>query len=110
MNTTTKTKPSGALILTVLPGSDRKRSPSMYTYRVSYRNPHPEESGCLMLWNVQGGRMEYQVALERTESGKFRWHCTCADAIYRSDVNPKHTCKHVQGVMECLPVEENRAA
>ena len=48
-----------------LPGPTRKRKPSPYLYRLTYRNPEPAVPGCTLLWDVLGGRTTYQVALER---------------------------------------------
>lgn len=87
-----------AILLTLLPGPDRKRTASLYSYRITYRNPIPKESGCLALWEVAGGRQKYQIAVERQESGGCRWHCTCADAIYRGEEDARHVCKHVRGL------------
>lgn len=81
-----------------LPGPDRKRKPSLYCYRVTYRNPRPNESGCVMTWTVNGGRDIYQIALERLGESQIRWHCSCADAIFRSDRNPFYVCKHVHAL------------
>ena len=92
------------VLLTLLPGSDRKRRPSQYRYRLTYNNSEPGMSGCAMNWEVAGGRMIYQVAVERDESGRTRWHCTCADAVYRGEQDPNHRCKHVTGLLECLPL------
>jgi hypothetical protein len=80
-----------------LPGPTRKRNPSPYCYRLTYRSPQPDELGCVLLWDVYGGRQEYQIALERETTGKLCWHCTCADAVYRGEESP-HTCKHVRGL------------
>ena len=91
------------MLTTFLPGPDRNRTPSPYHFRVTYRNPPPREPGCVMTWEVLGGRLPYQVALEETPTGAQRWHCSCADAVYRGEDDPKHACKHVQGLMECLP-------
>ena len=93
----------GALMLT-LPGPDRKRSLALYRYRVTYRNPTPAEPGCVMTWDVTGGRHPYQVALERTAGDRLRWHCSCADAVYRGEDDPAHVCKHVRGLVDTLPV------
>lgn len=87
-----------SLVITPLPGPDRKRTVRPYLYRVAYRHDEPEEPGCLMLLMVDGGREEYQVALERTEEGQLQWHCTCPDAIYRGESEGK-TCKHVKGIL-----------
>ena len=89
-----------ATILTaLLPGPDRKRRPSHYHYRLTFLSPRPGEVGCTQLWEVAGGRQVYQVALERAESGDLRWHCTCADAVYRGEDAP-HVCKHVRALIE----------
>jgi len=80
---------------TILPGPERRRFPKRYEYELIFQNENTSDSGCLTLWNVRGGRMTYQVALERTEEGKLQWHCTCADAVYR-----ERECKHVRGVIE----------
>jgi hypothetical protein len=80
-----------------LPGPTRKRTPSAYCYRLAYRNPEPAVPGCALLWEVFGGRSTYQIALEREPTGGLRWHCTCADAVYRGESGP-HTCKHVRGL------------
>jgi hypothetical protein len=87
------------VLIASLPGPTRKRTPSDYRYRLTYRNPAPDAPGCALLWEVVGGRLEYQVALEREPSGALRWHCTCADAVYRGEDAP-HVCKHVRGLLE----------
>jgi hypothetical protein len=92
-----KRLPATGVVFASLPGPTRKREPSPYCYRLSYRNPQPHEAGCILLWDVYGGRQEYQIALERETTGKLRWHCTCADAVYRGEDAP-HTCKHVRGL------------
>ena len=94
---------AGGVILTLLPGPDRKRTNAVYRYHVRYRNHDPAEPGCLMTWEVLGGREGYQISLERTSCGTFRWHCTCADAIYRGDDDHRHRCKHVRGLTTCIP-------
>ncbi len=101
--TTTTPKPSFALITLILPGPDRKRQPSPYHFRVTYRNPEPTGPGCLMTWDVLGGREPYQVALERTADDRTEWHCTCADAVYHGENKHAHRCKHVQGLRELFP-------
>ncbi|MCI0705803.1 MAG: hypothetical protein L0241_32480, partial [Planctomycetia bacterium] len=115
MKTNTQTRPTVAIVTVVLPGSDRKRTPAPYHFRVTYRNPEPIEPGCVMTWAITGGREEYQVSAERTESGNVRWHCTCPDAIYRDDPEHTHRCKHVQGLLALLesagtPVRRERVA
>lgn len=101
--TTPKTpRASFAIVTVVLPGPDRKRTPAAYQYQVSYRNPEPTEPGCVMTWQVTGGREEYQVAAERTEEGRLEWHCTCPDAIYHGYYRNAHRCKHVQGIQALL--------
>jgi hypothetical protein len=84
---------------TVLPGPDRKRSRSSYAYRLTYRNPQETGAGCVLLWEVSGGRMPYQIALERDESGNLRLHCTCADAVFRAEEEGRF-CKHIHGLIE----------
>ncbi len=91
------------LVTLMLPGTDRKRSLSLYQYRVTYRNPDLTEAGCAMTWEVSGGRLPYQIAAERFEGGAIRWHCSCADAVYRGEDNPDHACKHVRGLLEMMP-------
>ena len=83
----------------LLPGPDRKRTAKAYHYHLTYRRGEAAEPGCLMLWEVRGGRSAYQIALERREQGALRIHCTCADAIYRGE-QPGHRCKHVEGFLE----------
>jgi hypothetical protein len=88
---------AAAVVFASLPGPTRKRAPSAYCYRLTYRNPNPTEPGCVLLWDVDGGRQSYQIALERESAGTLRWHCTCADAVYRGEDAP-HLCKHVRGL------------
>jgi hypothetical protein len=85
--------------LALLPGPNRKRTASPYTYRVTYRNPEPGEPGCVLLWEVSGGRLRYQIALEKQETGTLQLHCTCADAIYRAESEGRF-CKHVRGLLD----------
>src|SRR4051812_30144934 len=87
------------LVVTTLPGPTRKRTPSPYCFRLAYQNPEPAVPGCLLLWDVLGGRNTYQVALERETNGELRWHCTCADAVYRGETEPHHVCKHVRALL-----------
>ncbi len=86
-------------LVTLLPGPDRKRQPKSYLYRLIYRNPVPGGVGCVSTWEVEGGRLVYQVSLERQETGQLRWHCSCADAIYRGE-DEGRPCKHVIGIMK----------
>ena len=97
MAPTSNGPPDPTLLLASLPGPTRRRTPSAYLYRLTYRSPGPAEPGCALLWEVVGGRLEYQIALEREPSGALRWHCTCADAVYRGEDAP-HVCKHVRGL------------
>jgi hypothetical protein len=83
----------------LLPGPTRRRLPSPYCYRLTYRNADPAGAGCALLWEVYGGREVYQIALERASAGGLHWHCTCADAVYRGEDAP-HTCKHVRGLQK----------
>ena len=91
-----------ALITLILPGPNRKQTPAPYHFRVTYRNPETTEPGCVMTWDVLGGRENYQIALERTTTDDLIWHCTCPDAIYREQVRPCHRCKHVRGLMSLV--------
>jgi hypothetical protein len=90
---------SAAVLFIPLPGPDRKRLSRPYGYRLTYRNPDADASGCVLLWEVSGGRLHYQVALERDESGALRLHCSCADAVYRCESEGRF-CKHVRGLLE----------
>lgn len=95
------TQPIG--YLAILPGPDRKRSPGVYQYRLAYRSREPEKMGCVGLWEVLGGRMPYQIALEHDEADRFIWHCTCADAVYRAE-DEGRVCKHIRGLLEFSPM------
>lgn len=86
-------------VVVLLPGSDRKRTATPYHYRLTYRNSRRDAAGCLMMWEVCGGRASYQLALERDEAGRSRWHCTCADAIFRAE-NEGRLCKHIRGLLQ----------
>jgi hypothetical protein len=96
---------------TSLPGPDRKRCASEYRFRLTYRNHRTDEAGCVSVWEVVGGRLPYQIAVERVGAGSLVWHCSCADAVYRGD-DGAHRCKHVAGLLECLDTlaESARAA
>jgi len=86
-------------VVTLLPGPDRQRAPSIYQYRLTYQSNDPNAAGCVTQWEVAGGRMLYQIALERDEAGSLRLHCTCADAIFRGETEA-HFCKHVRGLLQ----------
>src|SRR5262245_14885226 len=86
-------------LYTLLPGPTRKRFPRWYGYRLCYRSPDAGAPGCIMSWEVTGGRQSYQVALERTSRGELQAHCTCADAVYRGELKADHVCKHVRGLL-----------
>ena len=94
-------RPIRSAIAVTLPGPSRKQDPVEYRFRVTYRGDAIHEPGCLMTWEVQGGRSEYQLALERTEEGETRWHCTCADFEFRGE-HPQYRCKHVGGLVDVL--------
>jgi hypothetical protein len=83
----------------LLPGPDRKRTAKAYHYHLTYRRADQHSPGCLMTWEVEGGRLPYQLALERGERGGLRIHCTCADAIFRGE-SEAHRCKHVEGFLQ----------
>jgi hypothetical protein len=95
--TTTRRELVPGVLFAALPGPTRKRTPSPYCYRLVFEGPDPEAVGCALVWEVLGGREIYQVALEREAGGRLRWHCTCADAVYRGD-GRAHACKHVRGL------------
>ena len=86
-------------LLTFLPGPDRKRSWARYVYHLTYRNPDPRACGCVMTWEVRGGRLLYQLAIERDRKGNLRCHCTCADAVFRGEETGGR-CKHVRGFLQ----------
>ena len=86
------------LLYADLPGPTRKRTHSPYCFRLTYRNADPREPGCALMWEVHGGRMTYQIAVEREEAGALRWHCTCADAVYRGEDFADYQCKHVRAL------------
>ena len=87
-----------AVLLTVLPGPDRKRAASAYSYRLLHRRVEPEASGCLMIWEVTGGRLTYQIALEQADDGRLHLHCTCADFVFRAEPEGRF-CKHLRGLL-----------
>src|SRR5262245_54788333 len=97
--TPTQIMEPAAVLIMVLPGPDRRRTQRPYCYRLTYQNPDAGAVGCALLWEVTGGRMSYQIALERNEDGRMQLHCTCADSIYRAEEQGRF-CKHVQGLME----------
>src|SRR5690348_2274553 len=94
---------ANAVLITMLPGPNRKRVQGLYQYRPIYRHPDPEAEGCVVLWQVTGGRQTYQIALQRDERKRLHWHCTCADAVYRGESAASHVCKHVQGLLAFAP-------
>ena len=87
------------VLFTFLPGPDRKRAQTPYGYRLTYRNPEGKLPGCVMTWEVSGGRMPYQIALERDDAGSLRIHCTCADAVFRAEDEGRF-CKHIHGLIQ----------
>jgi len=94
--------PTSGMYLAILPGPTRRRTPGLYYYRLVYRDPQPDRPGCVAVWAVRGGRLRYQIALERDAAGLFHWHCTCADAVYRAE-EAGRVCKHVRGLCEFTP-------
>ena len=90
---------TGARLLTLVPGPDRKRSARSYLYQLTYQNPDPHTPGCVMTWEVCGGRLSYQLAIERDGKGHLHCHCTCADAVFRAEGEGR-SCKHVLGFFE----------
>ena len=96
MTETVESQNSFMLVTMILPWPSRKRVPAHYHFRVNYRNPTPDEPGCVATWEVVGGRDAYQVALERTENHDHIWHCTCPDSVYRH----AGACKHVDALID----------
>jgi hypothetical protein len=92
-------RPDASVLVAALPGPSRKRSTVPYLFQLTYQNTNPRAVGCALLWEVHGGRTPYQIALEREARGGYRWHCTCADAIYRGEDVPFYRCKHVRGLI-----------
>jgi hypothetical protein len=90
--------PPAIELAALLPGPNRKRAHSPYVYRLRYCNPNPEAAGCVMTWEVQGGRLPYQIAIEREANGRLRCHCTCADAVFRAEAEGR-CCKHILGFL-----------
>lgn len=86
----------------ILPGPGRKRQPGEYSYRLIHRCDDPRAVGCLAIWEVTGGRDQYQIALEQKPGGWRVWHCTCADAVYRAEPLGR-VCKHVIGLLAFGP-------
>jgi hypothetical protein len=106
-----KAPPAVPGLFALLPGPDRKRSTTPYLYRLTYRNSESLPASCLMTWEVRGGRLSYQIAIERDAAGKLRVHCTCADAVFRAEGEGRY-CKHVRGFLEMvrgLPAEPEAA-
>jgi hypothetical protein len=89
--------PPSPVLFTLLPGPDRQREECTYCYRLTYRGSEAGP-GCVMLWEVLGGRQGYQIAVEREERGSLRLHCTCADAVYRAEEEGR-PCKHIRGLL-----------
>jgi hypothetical protein len=90
---------AAGLVCATLPGPHRRRTRVPYRFRLTYCSTNPTTEGCALLWEVDGGRLPYQIALEREAGGGLRWHCTCADAVYRGEDSPDHRCKHVRGLL-----------
>jgi hypothetical protein len=90
--------PTSRVLFTLLPGPGRKRADATYCYRLTYRGADDPAAGCVMTWEVTGGRQSYQIAAERDEKGELRLHCTCADAVFR-DEGVGHRCKHIRGLL-----------
>lgn len=93
------TCPRPSTLVTLLPGPGRRRDTTAYSYRVKYRSPEPHTPGCVLQWEVSGGRAVYQIDLERDEKRNLRLHCTCADAMFRAEDEGRF-CKHVHGLLQ----------
>ena len=92
--------------LALIPGPDRKRTPQLYNYRLTHLNADPATIGCILLWEVTGGRLDYQIAIERDAGGNLIPHCTCADSIFRAEEEGRF-CKHIRALLD-LESENNR--
>ena len=90
--------PAPVEMATVLPGPGKRRAQQSYIYCLKYLNTTPELVGCVMTWDVHGGRLTYQIAVERTPKGELCCHCTCADAVFRAELEGR-SCKHVEGFL-----------
>ncbi|HVS39149.1 MAG TPA: hypothetical protein VMS17_26560 [Gemmataceae bacterium] len=90
--------PTADLLFADLPGPTRQRTRSRYSFRLTYRSCDAQAAGCVLLWEVGGGRMPYQIAVERDEHGGLTWHCTCADHVYRHEDIQDFQCKHVRAL------------
>lgn len=82
-----------------LPGPDRKRTLAPYAYRLLHKDLETQGPTCVMMWEVIGGRMPYQIALERDDFASLRLHCTCADHVYRGEEEGRF-CKHIRGLLD----------
>jgi hypothetical protein len=94
-----ESRAAATVLFTLLPGPTRKRSASLYGYRLTYRSADLAVPGCMMTWEVSGGRLLYQIALERDDSGHLHLHCTCADAVFRAEPEGR-PCKHLHGLLD----------
>jgi hypothetical protein len=94
--------------LALVPGPDRKRTPRLYTFRLTYLNADSSVVGCILQWEVSGGRLGYQIAIERDEAGNLTPHCTCADSIFRAEEEGR-LCKHIRALLDLeTGVEDDR--
>jgi len=93
------------VVFTSLPGPTRKREPSPYCYRLTYRNPQPREPGCVLMWAVGGKSIRspwsakrqgncYGTALAPTP-------CTAAK-MYRTLASMFAVCEHWVAAKEGL--------
>jgi hypothetical protein len=90
--------PTADFLFADLPGPTRKRTQCPYCFRLTYRSPDSAAEGCALLWEVYGGRLTYQIAVERDAGGGLTWHCTCADHVYRHEDAAGFQCKHVRAL------------
>ncbi len=86
------------ILIADLPGPTRKRTPSPYGFRLTHHSADPGAEGCVLLWEVYGGRLTYQIAVEREAGGGLNWQCTCADWVYRNEDFPDYKCKHIRAL------------
>ena len=69
-------------------------------FRLTYRSRDPKADRLYAALGRIRRRSEYQIAVEREEGGCVRWHCTCADWVYRNEDFPDYQCKHIRAESE----------
>jgi predicted nucleic acid-binding Zn finger protein len=82
--------------------ASRVDSTANYTFRRVFSAEPGVREGCLGVWEVLGGKENYQIAIEAVAGGWQQWHCTCPDAVYRSGPIGR-ACKHVVALRKANP-------